>query len=292
VQCPADEGVRSARAKEGDPREARLNARPAEIQPPQGGPGCGWPPRRPAALATPARGSRVAEPGWGQSGGHGGVHAARRGPLVRRAGRNGLRIGHRVSCVRWRTREPVAFIRIHTIPSRLLMSHVWLRKTGSRFCTTCLWPAANTHRIVDILMPCAPDAHPGHRRSRAHVHRYGQAQAPARRDAGVLSRREPLHRSRALMTSPARRGVGSAPPPFRERASLASALPVPRQTERQIYFISRYSSIPWREPSRPRPDCLTPPNGATSVEMMPVFTPTIPYSSASDTRVTRPRSRA
>lgn len=50
------------------------------------------------------------------------------------------------------------------------------------------------------------------------------------------------------------------------------------------YFISRYSSIPNLEPSRPNPDCLTPPNGATSLEMAPVLIPTIPYSKASPTR--------
>jgi hypothetical protein len=33
--------------------------------------------------------------------------------------------------------------------------------------------------------------------------------------------------------------------------------------------------MPYREPSRPRPDCLTPPNGATSVESMPVLMPTM-----------------
>lgn len=57
------------------------------------------------------------------------------------------------------------------------------------------------------------------------------------------------------------------------------------------YFISRYSSMPYLEPSRPRPDCLTPPNGPTSLEMMPVLIPTIPYSSFSATRQTRPISR-
>lgn len=31
---------------------------------------------------------------------------------------------------------------------------------------------------------------------------------------------------------------------------------------------SRYSSIPYLEPSRPRPDCLTPPNGATCIEAL------------------------
>ena len=49
--------------------------------------------------------------------------------------------------------------------------------------------------------------------------------------------------------------------------------------------------MPYFEPSRPMPDSLTPPNGATSVEMMPVLMPTMPYSSASATRQTRPMSR-
>ena len=34
----------------------------------------------------------------------------------------------------------------------------------------------------------------------------------------------------------------------------------------QRYFTSRNSSIPYFEPSRPIPDCFTPPKGATSVE--------------------------
>lgn len=62
-------------------------------------------------------------------------------------------------------------------------------------------------------------------------------------------------------------------------------------TASAIYLCSRYSFSPWREPSRPRPDCLMPPNGATSVVMTPAFTPTIPYSSASATLHTRERSR-
>src|SRR5690606_28351635 len=57
------------------------------------------------------------------------------------------------------------------------------------------------------------------------------------------------------------------------------------------YFTSRYSSMPRCEPSRPRPDSLTPPNGATSLEINPALTPTMPYSSASDTRHARLRSR-
>jgi hypothetical protein len=49
--------------------------------------------------------------------------------------------------------------------------------------------------------------------------------------------------------------------------------------------------MPYFEPSRPSPDCFTPPNGATSFEMMPTFTPTMPASSASAARKMRPTSR-
>ena len=62
-------------------------------------------------------------------------------------------------------------------------------------------------------------------------------------------------------------------------------------TSKQRYLISRYSSMPYLEPSRPMPDCLMPPNGATSFEIRPVLMPTMPYSSASPTRQQRPMSR-
>src|SRR6185312_7373593 len=53
---------------------------------------------------------------------------------------------------------------------------------------------------------------------------------------------------------------------------------------RARYFSSSHSSMPYFEPSRPMPDSFIPPKGATSVEMNPVLIPTIPYSSASETR--------
>lgn len=58
-------------------------------------------------------------------------------------------------------------------------------------------------------------------------------------------------------------------------------------TATQRAFRDRYSSSPWREPSRPIPDSLIPPKGAISVEMSPVLTPTIPYWSPSATRQVR-----
>lgn len=58
------------------------------------------------------------------------------------------------------------------------------------------------------------------------------------------------------------------------------------------YLISTKSSMPYLEPSRPMPDSLTPPKGATSVEIIPSLMPTMPYSSASATRQIRPMSRA
>ena len=43
-----------------------------------------------------------------------------------------------------------------------------------------------------------------------------------------------------------------------------------------MYFLTRYSPMPSRPPSEPRPDSLTPPKGATSVVMKPSFTPAGP----------------
>ena len=48
--------------------------------------------------------------------------------------------------------------------------------------------------------------------------------------------------------------------------------------------------MPSKPPSRPKPEAFTPPNGAAGLEMMPWLMPIIPYSSASLTRMTRPRS--
>ena len=45
--------------------------------------------------------------------------------------------------------------------------------------------------------------------------------------------------------------------------------------------------MPSKPPSRPKPDCLTPPNGAAGFDTMPVLTPIIPNSIASATRITR-----
>ncbi len=55
-------------------------------------------------------------------------------------------------------------------------------------------------------------------------------------------------------------------------------------------FCSRNSSIPWRPPSRPSPDCLTPPKGVAGLETMPAFKPTMPTSSASETANARSTS--
>ena len=59
----------------------------------------------------------------------------------------------------------------------------------------------------------------------------------------------------------------------------------------QRYFVSRNSSIPWCDPSRPSPLCLTPPNGATSFEIKPQLIPIIPDSIAAEARQMRAASR-
>lgn len=57
------------------------------------------------------------------------------------------------------------------------------------------------------------------------------------------------------------------------------------------YVVSRYSSMPSKPPSRPKPLALTPPNGAAGLEISPELMPTMPYSSDSATRMVRARSR-
>src|SRR5579883_1851252 len=74
---------------------------------------------------------------------------------------------------------------------------------------------------------------------------------------------------------------------LRRAASRQRSMP-----PRHRYLISRNSSMPYFEPSRPMPLSFMPPNGAISVEMMPSLMPTMPYSSASATRQMRPMSRA
>lgn len=42
-----------------------------------------------------------------------------------------------------------------------------------------------------------------------------------------------------------------------------------------MYLVSRNSSIPSRPPSRPSPECLTPPNGAARLDTIPWLIATI-----------------
>ena len=96
-----------------------------------------------------------------------------------------------------------------------------------------------------------------------------------------------LGEDRVNLPDPARHGGHAA---LHQRfVALAHGRP---HSPRHRYFSSRYSSMPYLLPSRPRPEAFTPPNGATSLEMIPVLMPTMPYSSASATRNTRDRSRA
>ena len=50
-------------------------------------------------------------------------------------------------------------------------------------------------------------------------------------------------------------------------------------------------AIPSKPPSRPKPDCLTPPKGAAAFETTPWLRPTMPVSIPSQTRNARARSR-
>src|ERR1700722_3724906 len=108
---------------------------------------------------------------------------------------------------------------------------------------------------------------------------------------GGTPRRTRRRGPRALAGKRQHAGYGggplSAPPRGVEDSGLhRSSPPI------SMYLSSTNSSTPWREPPRPMPDSFTPPNGASSLEIAPLLMPTMPYSSASATRHTRPRSRA
>src|SRR5204863_8096732 len=62
------------------------------------------------------------------------------------------------------------------------------------------------------------------------------------------------------------------------------------QREMPTYLVSRYSSMPSAPPSRPKPDCLTPPKGAAGLETIPWLRPTMPVSRPSTTRKARFKS--
>ena len=72
-----------------------------------------------------------------------------------------------------------------------------------------------------------------------------------------------------------------------KKVRLPEAEAYPAQTATATYFVSRYSPIPSNPPSRPKPDCLTPPKGAAGLETMPWLSPIIPVSICSQTRKAR-----
>ncbi len=86
------------------------------------------------------------------------------------------------------------------------------------------------------------------------------------------------------------RVTGSARLSVSALTQLASC-PRDRYSATATYLVSRYSPIPSNPPSRPNPDCLTPPNGAAGLETIPWLRPTMPVSIPSHTRSARVKSR-
>ena len=61
----------------------------------------------------------------------------------------------------------------------------------------------------------------------------------------------------------------------------------PYTSPHETYFRLVYSSITYLPPSRPKPECLTPPKGAWAVEGVASLARTMPYRSASAVRINR-----
>src|SRR5918995_4166490 len=84
--------------------------------------------------------------------------------------------------------------------------------------------------------------------------------------------------------------VGRIGRTFRARPTTIKAMSRRAYIASPTYFTSRYSSSPSRPPSRPKPEALTPPNGAAGLEMTPALSPTRPDSRPSATVRARRRS--
>ena len=142
----------------------------------------------------------------------------------------------------------------------------------------------------------SPERRPPSRVASSRSNPVGQTvapgRAPRRSDASASSSRSCTERRRstwrALLAAEA---AASGLLLMEDMRPLESAPPggfdVRSQRAMPTYLVSRYSSIPSNPPSRPKPDCLTPPNGAAGLDTIPVLTPIIPNSMASATRIIR-----
>ena len=95
-------------------------------------------------------------------------------------------------------------------------------------------------------------------------------------EAGLVRRRQGRNRSfRRLSLRRAGRRERDLERRHASRLLLRSVRPqLPRAND--MYFTSRYSSMPHDPPSRPTPDIFMPPNGACAVEGTPSLIPTMP----------------
>src|SRR5690606_34016976 len=64
---------------------------------------------------------------------------------------------------------------------------------------------------------------------------------------------------------------------------------MPQDAGMRVYFVDRNSWMPSTLPSRPMPDCFTPPKGAAALETTPALRPIMPVSRASIMRLPRCR---
>ena len=104
-------------------------------------------------------------------------------------------------------------------------------------------------------------------------------------------------RGKASASAAPARSAPSRPPHLARRTVIftkvlyAPAALAAGQRFMATYLVSRYSAIPSGPPSRPMPDCLTPPKGAAGFDTSPWLRPTMPVSRPSTTRKARLRSR-
>src|SRR5690606_4815158 len=114
------------------------------------------------------------------------------------------------------------------------------------------------------------------------------------RDRGRAVGDPPTGRAHAGRVAPVERGDGgrlAAGPVRGEHQPPRTGAAVGHRPPMATYLVSRNSSLPTLPPSRPRPECWTPPKGAAGLDTRPWLRPTMPVCRASVTRRARCRSR-
>ena len=146
-----------------------------------------------------------------------------------------------------------------------------------------LFPAG---RLIGVLMVAGSLA----ALAQAHTAAHNDEAMAGHMDMTSLKPLQPGDKERAAAIVAAARKAADPYKDYHKALEDGYAIFLP-EVKQNVYHFTNYAHA-YRnnmnfDPSRPMPDSLTPPNGATAVEIIPALIPTIPYSNASLTRQMR-----